>query len=90
MYLLFVAYAESYLLALCERDRDEELVKLLSVIDVTKVSSQDYLSNIFESLGKRELKNFAEKFILALKASGMFIILSWYWIIDLLCVHFSS
>ncbi|XP_026392488.1 pentatricopeptide repeat-containing protein At4g04790, mitochondrial-like isoform X1 [Papaver somniferum] len=60
---------ENYLLALCERDRDEELVKLLSVIDVTKVSSQDYLSNIFESLGKRELKNFAEKFILALKAS---------------------
>ncbi|KAI3983157.1 hypothetical protein MKX01_030879 [Papaver californicum] len=61
---------ESYLLALCERDRDEELVKLLSVIDVTKVSSQDYLSNIFESLGKRELKSFAEKFILALKASN--------------------
>ncbi|XP_026451814.1 pentatricopeptide repeat-containing protein At4g04790, mitochondrial-like [Papaver somniferum] len=57
---------ESYLLALCERDRDEELVKLLSVIDVTKVSSQDYLSNIFESLGKRKLKNFAEKFIFSL------------------------
>ncbi|KAI3986599.1 hypothetical protein MKX01_014137 [Papaver californicum] len=68
---------ESYLLALCEMDRDEELVKLLSVIDVSKVSSQDYLSNIFESLGKRELKSFAEKFILALKASNMFIILSW-------------
>ncbi|RZC58365.1 hypothetical protein C5167_005660 [Papaver somniferum] len=62
---------ESYLLALCESDRYvKELVKLLSVIDVTKVSSQDYLSNIFKSLGKHELKIFAEKFILALKASG--------------------
>ncbi|MCL7046671.1 hypothetical protein MKW94_010101 [Papaver nudicaule] len=60
---------ESYLLALCESDRNEQLVKLLSVIDVTKVSSQGYLSNIFKSLGKRKLKIFAEKFILALKAS---------------------
>ncbi|OVA11163.1 Pentatricopeptide repeat [Macleaya cordata] len=61
--------AESYLLALCESDRNEELMKLLDVIDVTKVSSVDYLSNIFKSLGRRKLENFAEKFILALKAS---------------------
>ncbi|GAB4854927.1 hypothetical protein Ancab_023516 [Ancistrocladus abbreviatus] len=60
---------ENYLLALCERDRKKELLKLLENVDVTEASS-DNLVSIFKSLGRLSLQSFAEKLILALKAGG--------------------
>ncbi|KAF5199267.1 Pentatricopeptide repeat-containing protein [Thalictrum thalictroides] len=60
--------AENYLLALCETDR-EELLQLLEVVDITKLSSLDYVSSIFKSIGRVSLEEVAEKFILALKTS---------------------
>ncbi|XP_077219866.1 pentatricopeptide repeat-containing protein At4g04790, mitochondrial-like [Tasmannia lanceolata] len=61
--------AESYLLALCENDREKELLQLLGVVDITRISSVEHLSTIFESLGRLLLENLAEEFILALRTS---------------------
>ncbi|KAK9269514.1 hypothetical protein L1049_001289 [Liquidambar formosana] len=58
---------ESYLLALCDGGRTKELSQLLEIIDITKVSSVDYVASIFKSLGKQLLESFAEKFISACK-----------------------
>lgn len=66
-----IILAVSYLLAFCDSDRKEELPQLLEVVDVTKISSDKYLSSIFKSLGRLQLENFTEKFILALKNSGI-------------------
>ncbi|XP_057950373.1 pentatricopeptide repeat-containing protein At4g04790, mitochondrial-like isoform X2 [Malania oleifera] len=60
---------ENYLSALCESDRKEEILQVLEVIDITKISSVDHVACIFKSLGRLSLESFAEKFILALKAS---------------------
>ncbi|XP_058072693.1 pentatricopeptide repeat-containing protein At4g04790, mitochondrial-like isoform X2 [Magnolia sinica] len=60
--------AVSYLLALCETDK-EELLQLLEVVDMTKISSMEYVTTIFKSLGRLLLENFAEKFFLAFKIS---------------------
>ncbi|XP_050218346.1 pentatricopeptide repeat-containing protein At4g04790, mitochondrial-like isoform X2 [Mercurialis annua] len=58
---------ENYLLALCERDRKNELLQLLEVIDITQVSSLDHMVNIFNSLGRLSLESLAKKFLLAFK-----------------------
>ncbi|POO00467.1 Pentatricopeptide repeat [Trema orientale] len=59
---------ENFLLALCEGDRDEELLQLLEIVDITKLSSVDLVKVIFKALGKLKLEALAEKFLLALKA----------------------
>uniref|UniRef100_A0A803LYK2 PROP1-like PPR domain-containing protein n=1 Tax=Chenopodium quinoa TaxID=63459 RepID=A0A803LYK2_CHEQI len=60
---------ENYLLALCERDK-EELLHLLDIIDITRVSSLDNVACIFRSLGRLSLEAFAELFLLVLKDCG--------------------
>nr|UPT48575.1 pentatricopeptide repeat protein AaPPR351 [Agave angustifolia] len=62
--------AVSYLLAFCDSDRKEELLQLLEVVDITRISSSKYLSSIFKSLGRLQFKNFTEKFIFVLKTPG--------------------
>ncbi|XP_059284447.1 pentatricopeptide repeat-containing protein At4g04790, mitochondrial-like [Lycium ferocissimum] len=57
------AFQENYLLALCERDRVEDFVRLLRTVDITKISSTDCVTNIFKFLGKLLLKSFAKKFL---------------------------
>ncbi|KAK8931190.1 Pentatricopeptide repeat-containing protein [Platanthera zijinensis] len=61
--------AESYLLALCENDMEEELIRLLEVFN-TSISSLDNGSCIFKSIGRLQLENVAENFILAFKSRG--------------------
>ncbi|KAI4333810.1 hypothetical protein L6164_018571 [Bauhinia variegata] len=58
---------ENYLLALCESDRKEELLQLLEIIDITKLSSGKYIANIFQALGRLMLETLAKKFLLAFK-----------------------
>ena len=74
--LVLTHVAENYLLALYERGRDVELWQLIDIIDITKFSSMDCLEIIFKALGKLELEELMEKFLLALKSHGMFIIKS--------------
>ncbi|KAL2943867.1 hypothetical protein RDABS01_032214 [Bienertia sinuspersici] len=62
---------ENYLLALCERDR-KELLQLLDIVDISRVSSLDNVAIIFRSLGRLSLEAFAELFILVLKDCGTF------------------
>lgn len=62
--------AESYLLALCENDMEEELIQLLEAFDVKSVSSLGIASCIFKSIGRLKLEIFFEKFILAFKIRG--------------------
>ncbi|XP_074290518.1 pentatricopeptide repeat-containing protein At4g04790, mitochondrial-like isoform X2 [Silene latifolia] len=57
---------ENYLLALCERDRKDELLQLLDIIDITRISSVDNVATIFRSIGRLSLDAFAEMFILVL------------------------
>ncbi|XP_073009234.1 pentatricopeptide repeat-containing protein At4g21880, mitochondrial-like isoform X5 [Typha latifolia] len=65
-----ISLAESYLLAFCESDRKKELLQLLEVVDVRKVSSLKYVASIFKSLGRFQLETFSEKFLLELKTTG--------------------
>ncbi|PIN19275.1 hypothetical protein CDL12_08049 [Handroanthus impetiginosus] len=62
---------ECLLLALCESDRKQEFLMLLETLDITKVSSDESLKSLFRSLGKLFLEPFTEKFLLALKRSGV-------------------
>ncbi|XP_065862261.1 pentatricopeptide repeat-containing protein At4g04790, mitochondrial-like isoform X2 [Euphorbia lathyris] len=57
-----------YFLALCERDRQSELLQLSEVIDITQFSSFGHVITIFKSLGRLLLESLATKFLLALKA----------------------
>lgn len=58
---------ENYLLALCESNREKELLELLEIVDITKLSPPDCVANIFKSLGRLVLESFAEKFLMAFK-----------------------
>ncbi|KAF2285830.1 hypothetical protein GH714_008293 [Hevea brasiliensis] len=60
-------FAENYLLALCETEQKNELLQLLEIIDITKVSSLDHAVSIFKSLGRLMLEPLAEKFLLEFK-----------------------
>ncbi|KAI4333811.1 hypothetical protein L6164_018572 [Bauhinia variegata] len=61
---------ENYLLALCESDRKKELLELLEIINITKLSSAKYVENIFRSLGRLLLESVTEKLLLAFKTCG--------------------
>ncbi|KAM7261664.1 hypothetical protein ACFE04_020741 [Oxalis oulophora] len=56
----------NYLLAFCDSDQKAELLQLLNVVDITRISSSCSAS-IFKALGRLSLDSFAEKFIFALK-----------------------
>ena len=47
------------MLAFAESGRKEDLVGLLDLLDLSKVSGSKYISNIFKSLGRLELENYA-------------------------------
>lgn len=70
--------AENYLLALSESERKDDLLQLLESIDIRKISSLDHLATIFKSLGRLLLESYVEKYLLALKTSGMFSVLIFY------------
>ncbi|CAO2835964.1 unnamed protein product [Amaranthus hypochondriacus] len=57
---------ENYLLALCEKNRKKEVLHVLEIIDITRVSSL-YIAGIFQSLGRLSMEASAEKFFLILK-----------------------
>ncbi|XP_061341805.1 pentatricopeptide repeat-containing protein At4g21880, mitochondrial-like [Gastrolobium bilobum] len=57
---------ESYLLALCESERKEEILELLEIVDITKLSS---VEKIFQALGRLLLEPVAEKFLLDFRTS---------------------
>ncbi|KAK7856947.1 pentatricopeptide repeat-containing protein [Quercus suber] len=59
--------AENYLLALCESDRKKELLQLLEIVDIMKLSSPNSVANIFRSLGRLSLESSAENFLMAFK-----------------------
>ncbi|XP_068668087.1 pentatricopeptide repeat-containing protein At4g04790, mitochondrial-like isoform X2 [Aristolochia californica] len=61
--------AENYLLAFCERDREKDILKMLEMVDVTKMSSTKYIANVFKSMGRLLLEDHAEDLIMALKKS---------------------
>ncbi|KAL7598217.1 pentatricopeptide repeat-containing protein At4g04790, mitochondrial isoform X1 [Lactuca sativa] len=63
-------FNESYLVALCEGDRQEEVSFLLETIDIKKVSSKESMERIFKSLGGLSLETHAKKFLLELKTDG--------------------
>ncbi|XP_004244155.1 pentatricopeptide repeat-containing protein At4g04790, mitochondrial isoform X2 [Solanum lycopersicum] len=65
------AFQENYLLALCESDRVEDFVRVLRTIDITKVSSIDFVANIFKFLGKLLLESFAKIFLQELVTTGI-------------------
>ncbi|KAE8734917.1 Tetratricopeptide repeat-like superfamily protein, putative isoform 4 [Hibiscus syriacus] len=58
---------ENYLLALCECGRKKDLMQLLEVVDITRISSMNQTAYVFESLGRLSLDSFVEKFLLTLK-----------------------
>ncbi|XP_076959699.1 pentatricopeptide repeat-containing protein At4g04790, mitochondrial-like [Bidens hawaiensis] len=60
-------FNESYLIALCEADRQEEVSILLETINIKKVSSKENMELLFKSLGMLLLESHAKKFILELK-----------------------
>ncbi|XP_013700112.1 pentatricopeptide repeat-containing protein At4g21880, mitochondrial-like isoform X2 [Brassica napus] len=61
---------EYHLVALCEKDRKEDLQKLLEIVDITKVSSPEVLKSVFEYLGNSLLEAVAMKLLLELRDSG--------------------
>ncbi|KZV27248.1 pentatricopeptide repeat-containing protein mitochondrial-like [Dorcoceras hygrometricum] len=65
------SFRENLLLALCESNRKEELLRLLNTFDITKATSDVLLVNIFRSLGKFLLEPLADKFLLALKSTDI-------------------
>ncbi|CAL9226349.1 unnamed protein product, partial [Arabidopsis halleri] len=58
---------EYYMIALCEKDRKENLHRLLEIVDITKVSSPRLLTNIFGYLGRSLLESMAMKFLRELR-----------------------
>ncbi|ESQ55177.1 hypothetical protein EUTSA_v10024397mg [Eutrema salsugineum] len=58
---------EYYLVALCEKDRMENLQKLLEIVDITNISSPDVLKSIFGYLGKSLLESVAVKLLWELR-----------------------
>ncbi|KAF8096930.1 hypothetical protein N665_0298s0003 [Sinapis alba] len=61
---------EYHLVALCEKDRRENLQNLLEIVDITKVSSPEVLKSVFEYLGKSLLESVAVKLLWKLRDSG--------------------
>ncbi|KAG7541961.1 hypothetical protein ISN45_Aa07g020020 [Arabidopsis thaliana x Arabidopsis arenosa] len=61
---------EYYIIALCEKDRKENLQRLLEIVDITKVSSPRLSTNIFGYLGRSLLESMAMKFLRELQMCG--------------------
>ena len=70
--MYFISLAENYLLAFCVGDRKEEMLQLLSVLDVKHISSLEYLSVVFLTLGRSSLEKLATDSFLALRNGGMY------------------
>lgn len=68
--LLSTYVAENVLLALCESERTEEILKLLEIIDIKDLSSAESVAMVFQALGRLLLEPVAEKFLFYLKNSG--------------------
>ncbi|GAU46174.1 hypothetical protein TSUD_93610 [Trifolium subterraneum] len=62
------ALRENYLLALCESDRNTQILDVLKNVDITKLTSAQSISNIFQSLGRLQLESDAENLLLDLTA----------------------
>ncbi|XP_014521951.1 pentatricopeptide repeat-containing protein At4g04790, mitochondrial isoform X1 [Vigna radiata var. radiata] len=60
---------ENVLLALCESERTEEILKLLEIIDIKDLSSAESVAMVFQALGRLLLEPVAEKFLFYLKNS---------------------
>ncbi|XP_068499880.1 pentatricopeptide repeat-containing protein At4g04790, mitochondrial-like isoform X1 [Phaseolus vulgaris] len=60
---------ENYLLALCESERTEEILKLLEIIDIKNLSSVESVAVVFQALGRLILEPLAEKFLFYFKNS---------------------
>ncbi|XP_062218123.1 pentatricopeptide repeat-containing protein At4g04790, mitochondrial-like isoform X2 [Phragmites australis] len=60
--------AESYMLAFAESGRKRDLIALLELLDLTKVSGSKYISSIFKSLGRLELEKYAEKLLQGMRS----------------------
>lgn len=58
------------MIALCEKDRKDNLQRLLEIVDITKVSSPRLLTNIFGFLGRSLLESMAMKFLRELQMCG--------------------
>jgi len=67
--------AENVLLALCESERTEEILKLLEIIDIKDLSSVESVAMVFQALGRLLLEPVAEKFLFHLKNSGNLILI---------------
>jgi hypothetical protein len=61
-------------LALCESERKENILEVLEIIDIKKLSSVDSVAKIFQTLGKLLLEPVAEKLLLDFRTSGMIVI----------------
>jgi hypothetical protein len=51
------------MLAFAESDRRLDFISLLESLDPTRILRSKYLLTIFQSLGRLELKNYAEKLL---------------------------
>ncbi|GLT51456.1 hypothetical protein SLA2020_248650 [Shorea laevis] len=58
---------ENYLLALCESQRTDDLLQVLEIIDITKISDK-HAATVFKALGRLSLESFTEKFLLTFKS----------------------
>jgi hypothetical protein len=58
------------MLAFAESGRKEDLIALLDLLDLMKVSGSKYISNIFKSLGRLELENYADKLLQGMRSKG--------------------
>ncbi|KAL6888546.1 hypothetical protein ACP4OV_009572 [Aristida adscensionis] len=63
--------AESYMLAFAESGRKRDLIGLLELLGLTKISSSKYIYNIFKSLGRLELENYAEKLLEEMRSKAV-------------------
>jgi hypothetical protein len=61
-------------LALCESERKENILAVLEIIDIKKLSSVDSVAKIFQALGRLLLEPVAEKLLLDFRTNGMIMI----------------
>ncbi|PWA37941.1 hypothetical protein CTI12_AA586030 [Artemisia annua] len=79
-------FNESYLVALCKGDRQEEVLMLLERIDIKKLSSKEDMEAILKLLGRFLLESHAKKFILELKDIGW----QHQHLLELICIYAMS
>ncbi|KAG6526381.1 hypothetical protein ZIOFF_016364 [Zingiber officinale] len=64
---------ESYLLAFCRSgsDRKKDLLQLLEIVDMGRISSPKCIECVFRSLGTLQLEDLAEKYFFELNTAGL-------------------